>query len=127
MSDTSDRQFLFNNCRGRDYVYHFKTGAFFDLDRDGKQASMAKSIRRGDVCIVATQNKQRRIVTFTRYKLSHVEIMIDKKDRPCRVFFGKQLGSPLQMPKNKAAKTRIYRDFFNKNGHFLQTAVPRNR
>jgi hypothetical protein len=111
-----------NNCRRRDHVRHFEPGAFFDLFREGKQAEMAPDIGAGDVCIVATQDRHRKTVTFAWFKLSHEKNMVDKDGVRCRVFFGKQTKSEA-MPKKKAVKATLYSAYFNKRGHFKQMAV----
>jgi hypothetical protein len=111
-----------NNCRRRDHVRHFGPGAFFDLLREGKQAEMATDISTGAVCVVATQDLHRKIVTFAWFKLSHEKNMVDKGGVPCRVFFGEQTKSEA-MPKKKAAKTPLYSVYFNKRGHFKQLSV----
>jgi hypothetical protein len=113
---------LMNNYRRRDHVWHFGRGAFFDLDREGKQAEMATEIGTGDVCIVASQNPQRTTVTFAWFKMSHVKNMVDRNGGACRVFFGEQTKSE-SMPKKKAAKVSLCRAYFNKRGHFKQLSV----
>jgi hypothetical protein len=113
---------LMNNCRRRNYVSHFGSGAFYDLFREGKQSEMAPDIEAGDECIVATQDKQRKIVEFAWFKPSHKKNLVDKDGKPCRVFFGEQTKSET-MPKNKAAKAPLYSAFFNKRGHFRQISI----
>jgi len=111
-----------NNCRGRDHVRHFGPHAFFDLLREGRQAEMATEIGAGDVCIVATQDRQRTTITFAWFKLLHEKKMLDKDGVPCRVFFGKQTRSEA-MAKKKGAKAPLYSAYFNKRGHFKQRSV----
>jgi hypothetical protein len=111
-----------NNCRRRNHVWHFGRGAFFDLFREGKQAEMATDITPGDKCIVATQDQERRTVTFAWFKLSHEKNMVDKHGLTCRVFFGKQTKSEA-MPKQTAAKSSLFSAFFDKRGRFKQISV----
>jgi hypothetical protein len=113
---------LMNNCCRRDHVWYFGPDAFFDLDREGKQAEMATDLGTGDVCVVASQDPQRKTVTFAWFKLSHEKNMVDKNGQPCRVFFGKQTKSESK-PKKKAAKAPLYGAYFNKKGHFKQFSV----
>jgi hypothetical protein len=111
-----------NNCRRRDHVRHFGPEAFFDLLREGKQAEMASGIDAGDVCVVASQDPHRKIVTFAWSKLSHEKNMVGKDVVSCRVFFGEQTKSEA-MPRKKAAKAPLYSAYFNKKGHFKQLSV----
>src|SRR4051794_40989703 len=78
---------FFNNCRRRDHAGLFGAGAFYDLDRDGRQAKMATNLRRGDECVVATPDADGDIV-FSWFAFSHEAVMPAESDVGVRVLFG---------------------------------------
>ena len=114
---------FFNNCRGRDYLHHYRDKtAFFDLNRFGLQDSMARDLEPGDECIVATQNKTRDTVEFVWYSLVREKNQHDRDGLPVRVQYGKRLRSK-KMSKTEASKTEPFRTFFRSNGHFRRQSV----
>jgi hypothetical protein len=107
--------FLFNNCRNRDHA-RYGAGAFFDLALSGRQATMAKGLRPGDTCIVASYAESG-FVAFHWYAFAHEKRMLDEKGELVRVLFGRARKMDL-VAKAQAAKTRSYENFFDRHGHF---------
>ena len=107
--------FLFNNCRNRDHA-RYGAGAFFDLALSGRQATMAKGLRAGDTCIVASYAESG-LVVFHWHAFAHEKRMLDEKGELVRVLFGRPRRMEL-MAKAQAAKTRSYEAFFDRLGHF---------
>ena len=113
----------FNNCRSRPHAEIYGSdNAFFDLNRFGKQATMATNLEVGEKCIVATQNEMRDTVEFVEYSFIRETIKPDEKRVPTRVQYGKRLRSKT-MSKVDAAKSKQYGVFFNVNGDFKRPSV----
>ena len=114
---------LFNNCKGRPHSTLFGSGAFFDLNTDGRQAEQATDLRVGSICIVAQQPDDRNRVRFDRCSFTSERIMPDPDSgNDVRVLFGELLDSET-LAKADAARHPVYSDLFNVKGHFKQTAV----
>ncbi len=113
----------FNNCRCRDHASLYKTGAFFDLNTTGLQATMATDITRGDKCVVASYDNDGGVV-FDWFTFSKETLEADPDDpkTKVRVFYGKPIKSD-RLSKSKAAKTKPYSVFFNVRGDFKRPSV----
>lgn len=120
-----ERYIYFNNCRCRDHAGLFGKTAFYDLNTFGLQASMAADIVCGQKCIVASYDDNGD-VTFDWYDFKKETLETDPGNRKLkvRVFRGKKLRSET-MSKRKAARTKPYSHFFNKNGEFKRLSVIR--
>ena len=113
---------FFNNCRGREHIKEYgDKAAFYDLNLDGRQATMATDIRPGDICIVATPDFSGN-VTFKWHKLSATRILADKSGIRGRVFHGKCIRS-ITLRREEATSTEPYSIYFNVNGHFKRPSV----
>jgi hypothetical protein len=114
---------LFNNCRSRPHAQLYGVGAFYDLNKHGRQARMASDLRPGQHCCVATPAEGENI-EFAWYRLSHERDMPDPDDPSSmlRVFFGEWLGSHT-LTRAEAIATHPYAQFFNVNGHFKQLSA----
>ncbi len=112
-----------NNCRRRDHAGLFGKTAFYDLNTFGLQASMARHIIAGEKCIVASYDDNGDVVfDWYSFKKETLETDPDDSRLKVRVFRGDKLRSET-MTKRKAARTKPYRDFFNKNGDFKRPSV----
>lgn len=124
--------FRFNNCHKRDHANLYGKGAFFDLDMFGSQAEDADRLRRelniGDICIVATPHIVGDLscdITFDHYEFSGAKTMHDRERRvDCHVYFGKHI-KPETLSRADAKRHRVYKHFFNVNGHFKRPSVQR--
>lgn len=116
---------FFNNCRGRDHASLFGTGAFYDLNRHGRQAKMATNLRQGDECVVATPDADGHIL-FGWFAFTHETIMPAEDGVGVRVMFGEWLRSE-RLTRDDAIATEPYSVFFNVNGHFKRPSVIRPR
>jgi hypothetical protein len=112
---------FFNNCRARNHVEIYGSNAFYDLNRTGKQASMATDLKRGEECVVAIPNEEGDI-EFVWFSFLQEKITPDENGVATRVQFGKRLRSET-ISKTKAAKTEPYSVFFNVNGNFKRRSV----
>jgi hypothetical protein len=118
--------FFLNNCRRRDYVGIYEIAdAFYDLELTGWQGDLATTFRPGDECIVATTEKNRQQVRFTRRRLTRIERRPDEKGTTERVFCGPVLESET-LSKADAAREGRYSIFFNRKGYFKQQSVLEN-
>jgi hypothetical protein len=113
--------FLLNNCRNRDHS-RYGAGAFFDLDLRGRQATMAKGLRAGDICIVASYGDAE--VVFRWYAFAHEKQMLDENGELVRVLFGR-LDKSESLAKAVAARTPPYAHLFDRNGKFKIVSVVR--
>jgi hypothetical protein len=92
----------FNNCKRRDHARKFGSGAFYDLNTVGFQATKANNLSVGQQCVVATPANDGQII-FKSYSFLRETVMLDDDDKTSyRVFFGKlinliraQKGMPL--------------------------------
>lgn len=124
--------FRFNNCHKRDHVNLYGNDAFFDLDMFDSQAKVADRLRRelniGDTCIVATPDIVGDLtcdITFHHYEFSGTKIKRDRERRvDCHVYFGKYI-KPATLSRADARLHRVYKHFFNVNGHFKRPSVQR--
>jgi hypothetical protein len=110
-----------NNCRRRDHIALFGEGAFYDLNREGRQATMATNLRPGDECVVATPDGDGDIV-FNWFSFSHEAIMRDDEGDDVRVLFGKWLRSET-LSRSDAAGLEPYSVFFNVKRHFKRMSI----
>jgi hypothetical protein len=78
---------LFNNCRNRRHAAMYGSGAFYDLNTTGFQATLANNLPMGEVCVVASRDPMGHI-TFVWYKFLRERIRADDTGTPCRAFFG---------------------------------------
>ncbi|MCC7336832.1 MAG: hypothetical protein IT422_17205 [Pirellulaceae bacterium] len=113
----------FNNCRGRRHETFYGKGAFFDLNTTGLQAKMAVGLKRGEECVVASYNNDG-AVAFDWWEFSREALEPDPDDATAqvRVFYGKRTRS-VRISKAKAAKTKDYKIFFNRDGNFKRPSV----
>lgn len=111
----------FNNCHGRDHVRLYGKGAFYDLNTTGFQSTKARNVRQGQECIVASKGRADQII-FSRFSFLREVVMKDDTGLPCRVFFGKFLGSN-EYSKTEAARKYPYANFFDVNGNFKRHSV----
>jgi hypothetical protein len=100
--------FLFNNCRNRDHS-RYGEGAFFDLDLRGRQASLARDLRSGDSCVVASYGDAE--VVFRWYSFGHEKRMLDEGGELVRVLFGRWTKT-VSLAKGLAARTPPYAHLF---------------
>ncbi|MGP1346372.1 MAG: protein NO VEIN domain-containing protein [Phycisphaerales bacterium] len=113
--------FYFNNTRNRDHVKLYGSGAFFDLSRDGRQGTQARGLALGQLCVVAEKPSDGE-VAFGWYSFSDEAMIRDPSGVPCRVFFGRHLGSET-VPKEAAVASREYAAFFTRVGGFKRGSV----
>ncbi len=111
----------FNNCHGRNHKLIYGSGAFYDLNTDGRQANQAKNLSVGQQCIVATPGTDSQIV-FIWFSFFHEVIKPDEFGKPCRVMYGDLIKSNSLLKKD-AARDALYSAFFDKNGHFKRQSV----
>lgn len=111
--------FLFNNCRNRDHSRHGE-GAFFELDLTGRQGTMARDLRAGDSCVVASYDGDH--VVFRWFAFAHEKRMLDEGGELVRVLFGRRTKS-MALSKAAAAKTEPYAQLFDRNGKFKIVSV----
>jgi hypothetical protein len=115
-----------NNCRRREHASLFNNGsAFYDLNTYGRQATMARNLRRGTQCVVATPTEDGEVV-FDWFSFARERTMPNPTEEGAevRVFFGELIGS-VRLAKSEAAETEPYCAFFNVLGHFKRPSVPR--
>jgi hypothetical protein len=113
----------FNNCIRREHERIYGSGAFYDLATKGYQATKANNLSVGQQCIVATPEKDGRIV-FSWYEFLSEAVKLSENRHPCRVFFGKCIKSDT-LSKGDAARHGLYSTFFDKNGNFKRQSVIR--
>ena len=83
---------FFNNCGNRKHTQLYGGDAFFDLGTEGYEGGLATSLRKGDLCIVASYNDARRTqVAFQWYEFVGVTMSKDEYGEPQRVFRGNLL------------------------------------
>ena len=116
----NERLVYFNNCRSRDHVRLYGSGAFYDLSTTGSHATKATDLRLGQQCVVATTAPGNR-VAFNWYYFRRERIQ-RANGRPFRVFFGKFFTSET-FSKADAARKRRYSAFFDVNGNFKRQSV----
>jgi hypothetical protein len=124
---TESKRVFFNNCRARPHATLYGAGAFYDLDRVGRQATMATDLQPGDECVVATPTREGDI-DFDWFSFSREAIMTmpDEPGTKVRVLFGERIRSQT-LSKAHAAEMEPYKVFFNVNGHFKRPSVIRPR
>ncbi len=111
----------FNNCRDRDHVALFGSGAFYDLSTTGVQATKATNLQIGQECVVATTAPEDN-VTFSWYSFLREDVMSDDRGIDCRVFFGKFVSSET-LSKVAATRDTRYSAFFDVKGNFKRQSV----
>jgi len=82
---------------------------------------MARDLRRGDECVVATPDAKGNIV-FSWFAFSYETMMPAEDGLERRVFFGEWRRSET-LRRDDAVRTEPYRIFFNVNGHFKRASV----
>lgn len=112
---------LFNNSRDRNHESLYGRGAFFDLSLHGRQASMARDMKRDAQCVVATPDSAGRIA-FGHWLFEKEVRMTDEDNAPVRVFFGR-LTRVESMTRAEAVASEQYGGFFNVKGHFKRLSV----
>jgi hypothetical protein len=115
------------NTQRLNHVDLYGPKAFFDLDLEGRQATMLLQIEKGQHCIVAGYASRDTgpdsIVVFSTFRLEIVDpCLTGKHGKTCRVFFGACV-SQRKCVKQEAAKDPAFAACFNKNGHFLRRSV----
>jgi serine/threonine protein kinase len=118
---TQERLVYFNNCNNRNHVRIYGPDAFYDLGTTGFQSALARNLRLGQKCIVATTGNSKQIV-FSWFSFLREEIKPDDSAIPCRVFFGKFIKSE-EYSKTEAAHKEPYSMFFDINGNFKRHSV----
>jgi hypothetical protein len=114
----------FNNCKNREHERLFGSGAFYDLNVAGLQASQAVGLQPGRECVVVTTAPDNR-VTFTWHSFLRERRLRERgsQDRTrYRVFFGDPILAET-FSKEVAATHPRYRYFFNVKGHFKQQST----
>lgn len=111
--------FLFNNCRNRDHS-RYGEGAFFDLELRGRQGTMARGLRPGDTCIVASYDGDH--VVFRWFDFAHEKRMLDEGGDLVRVLFGRRTKS-IALAKAAASRTEPFSHLFDRNGKFKIVSV----
>lgn len=110
-----------NNCNRREHERIYGSGAFYDLATVGYQATRANNLSVGQQCIVATPEKDGKIV-FSWYEFLREAVKKDDEGNSCRVFFGHRIKSDT-LSKGDAARDRLYSTFFDKDGNFKRQSV----
>jgi hypothetical protein len=110
-----------NNSNRREHERIFGSGAFYDLATVGYQATKATNLSVGQQCIVATPDKDGKIV-FSWYEFLREVVQQDDEGNSCRAFFGKRIKSDT-LSKGDAARDVLYSAFFDKNGNFKRQSV----
>jgi hypothetical protein len=99
----------------------FGTGAFFDLNITGHQATLANDVPAGEQCVVASVAPDGR-VKFDWYRFTREKIERDDAGESFRVFFGKPIKSEV-LTRRAAIRDGLYSRFFDKLGRFKQRSV----
>jgi hypothetical protein len=115
--------FFFNNCHGREHARMYGSGAFYDLNTSGYQATLANHLSVGEQCIVASPSSDGRI-DFDWYSFLRETVKPDDTDTPCRVFFGRLIKSET-LSRADAINDALYSTFFDINGNFKRHSVLR--
>jgi hypothetical protein len=113
--------YFFNNCRNRDHVALFGSGAFFDLYTTGRQGAQARDVAPGQLCVVAERTPDKQIA-FDWYAFNYEALLPDEHGVPDRVFFGRHFASET-MSKGSAAASDCYAALFASTGHFKRISV----
>jgi hypothetical protein len=101
----------------------YGSGAFYDLNTTGYQATVANNLPVGETCIVASLANDARI-NFDWYKFSRETVKPDDTRTPCRAFFGEHVKSET-LSRGNAIRDGVYSKFFDKNGNFKRQSVIR--
>lgn len=119
-----------NNRRRLAHASLYGAGAFYDLRRDGRQATMATDLRPGDRCVVATPTEDGEI-QFSWFTFLHDKVKPIKPAEPgvtVRVLFGESIqGMSETMSKTAARGVEPYDYFFNVDGGFKRPSVMKPR
>lgn len=115
--------YLFNNCHNRRHAAMYGSGAFYDLNTTGFQATRANHLTHGETCVVASLDSTGDI-TFDWYKFSHETVKPDDTGTPCRAFFGNHFKTET-LSRGDAMQDGIYSHFFDINGNFKRHSVLR--
>src|SRR2546427_4401467 len=94
----------------------YGSGAFYDLNTTGFQATLANHLPVGETCLVASRAKDSRI-NFDWYKFLRETVKPDNTRTPCRVLFGEHFKSET-LSRGDAMRDGVYSRFFDKNGNF---------
>ena len=119
--EVNEMPIFFNNCKGRKHSELYGDGAFYDLDRTGRYATVPNDLRKGDVCVVATPESSC-VIDFSWFAFSNEQVLPDEDGTNCSVLFGERIRSE-KLPKIKAAETEPYSVFFNVKGDFKRQSV----
>lgn len=101
----------------------YGSGAFYDLNTTGFQATLANNLPVGETCVVASRHQMSGI-TFDWYKFLREAVKADDTGIPCRVFFGRRFKSET-LSRGDAMRDGIYSRFFAINGNFKRYPVLR--
>jgi hypothetical protein len=112
---------FFNNCRNRDHIALYGSGAFFDLGNSAKQAAQARDLVPGQTCVVGAYADDGRVV-FSWYSFTHEALLPDEHSNPVRVFFGRFVASE-RLPKSQAARSVHCSALFRRTGDFKLGSV----
>ena len=112
---------LFNNCRNYEHEKNYGTGAFFDLDTTGRQATLATNLPAGEECVVASVAADGRI-KFDWYRFKREIVKRAGNGERVRVFFGAPFRSET-ISRRTAIRDGLYSRFFDKLGRFKQWSV----
>jgi hypothetical protein len=114
--------YLFNNCHNRRHAAMYGSGAFYDLNTTGFQATLANNLPVGETCVVASRHPMG--ITFEWYKFSRERVRADDTGIPCRAFFGDRFKAET-LSRGDAKRDGIYSRFFDINGNFKRRSVLR--
>jgi len=115
--------YLFNNCHNRQHAAMYGSGAFYDLDTTGFQATLANNLPVGETCVVASVEPTGEI-TFDWYKFLRETVKPDNTGTPCRAFFGDHFKTET-LSRRDAKCDGMYSRFFDINGNFKPHSVLR--
>lgn len=113
-----------NNLHGRNHEQIYGSGAFFDLDLVGRQATMVVGLSPMSECVVASYADKKRptVVLKTFHLLREAVCPSEKPGESCRVFFGRLI-KEVRMTKMEARIMPEYAAFFNKRGDFKRPSA----
>ena len=114
--------YLFNNCHNRRHAAMYGSGAFYDLNTTGFQATLANNLPVGETCVIASRHPMG--ITFDWYKFSRERVKADDTGTPCRAFFGERVKTET-LSRADAKRNGIYSRFFDINGNFKRRSVLR--
>lgn len=108
----------FNNSHGADHAEIYSMpDAFFDLSAT-RHANLVVGLPEGQECVVVEETDAQEMLTFGWYFLKEE---IQTKDG-IRIFTGQHIRSE-KMTRSSARKHKVYKKFFNVNGHLKRASA----